>query len=164
MPEIKLKVTYTGAIPGVTMKQREWNEIQRGVWAGVGRYWHTELRPKHFTRAGAAEYGYQPRTADYQRRKARQFGHQDPLVFTGESRRRTRTARIVPFATATRVGVRVRMNAPNLNYRPQPDAPNLREELTTISNAEGAVLGRLHRRGTEAGLRRFRARRTVTIS
>jgi len=164
MPEIGLKVKYTGAIPGVTMSQREWNEIQRGVWQGVGRYWHVHFRPKHFTRAGAQEYGYQPRTAGYQRRKAKQKHHQDPLVFTGESRRRTRSARIVPFATSRRVGVRVRMSAPNLNYRRNAHAPDLAAEMTAISQAEGAELARLHRRGTEAGLRTFRGRRTITIS
>lgn len=164
MPEIGLKVKYTGAIPGVTMTQRDWNAIQRPVWRSVGRYWHAQFRPKHFTRAGAAEYGYQPRTAAHQRRKAKAKHHQQPLVFTGESRRRTRAARIVPFATAGRVGVRVRMSAPNLSYRRHASSPDMREELTTISNAEGAVLARLHRRGTEAALRRFRGRRTITIS
>ncbi len=163
MPAIGLKVKYTGAIPGVTMSQREWNEIQRGVWQAVGRYWHVHFRPKHFTRAGAQEYGYEPRTAAYQRRKAKQKHHQEPLVFTGESRRRTRSARIVPFATASRVGVRVRMSAPNLSYR-RANTPDMRDELTTISDSEGAVLSRLHRRGTEAGLRQSRGRRTVTIS
>ena len=164
MPDIRIKVKYTGAIPGVTMSQRDWNEIQRGVWHAVGRYWHVHFRPKHFTRAGAMEYGYQPRSAGYMRRKAKAKHHQDPLVYTGESRRRTRTARIVPFATANRVGVRVRMSAPSLNYRRNDRAPDLREEMTTISEGEGVVLARLHRRGTEAGLRQFRQRRTVTIT
>jgi hypothetical protein len=164
MPAIGLKVKYTGAIPGVTMSQREWNAIQRGVWQAVGRYWHVHFRGKHFTRAGAVEYGYQPRSAEYQRRKARQKHHQDPLVFSGESRRRTRTGRIVPFATASRVGVRVRMSAPALSFRRNSQAPDMRDELTTISEGEGQILSRLHRRGTEAGLRAFRGRRTVTIT
>ena len=164
MPDIRIKVKYTGAIPGVTMSQREWNEIQRAAWHAVGRYWHTQFRPKHFTRAGAQEYGYQPRSAGHQRRKAKAKHHQDPLVFSGDSRRRTRTARIVPFATSTAAGVRVRMTAPNLNYRPKPGSPDLRAEMTTISEAEGKELSRLHRRGTEAGLRAFRGRKTITIS
>lgn len=164
MSRIGLKVTYTGAIPGVTMSQRDWNAIQRPVWNAVGRYWHTQFRPKHFTRAGAQEYGYAKRTAAYQRRKAKAKHHQDPLVFSGESRRRTRAGRIVPFAASTKVGVRVRMTAPTLSYRRNSSAPDLREEMTTISDAEGLVLSRLHRRGTEAGLRRFRGRRTITIS
>jgi hypothetical protein len=164
MPDIRIKVKYTGAIPGVTMSQRDWNEIQRGVWHAVGRYWHVHFRPKHFTRAGAQEYGYQPRTAGYQRRKAKAKHHQNPLVFSGDSQRRTRAARIVPFATSRQVGVRVRMTAPNLNYRRSASAPDLREEMTTISEAEGKELARLHRRGTEAGLRAFRGRKTITIS
>jgi hypothetical protein len=164
VPNIGIKVKYTGAIPGVTMSQREWNDIQRGVWGAVGRYWHVHFRDKHFTRAGAAEYGYQDRSAAYQRRKAKTYHHQIPLVFTGESRRRVRTARVVPFATANRVGVRVRMSAPALNFRRSAKSPDMREELTTISEGEGRELSRLHRRGTEAGLRQFRGRRTVTIT
>lgn len=46
--------------------------------------------PKHFQRnadtAPGGAYGYAARTAKYQKRKARQVGHQIPLVLTGRLR------------------------------------------------------------------------------
>lgn len=49
-------------------------------------FWHRNYLQKHFTPAGASEYGYQKRTPNYLKRKFRKKGHQDPLVWSGTLR------------------------------------------------------------------------------
>ena len=63
---------------------------QRGLKKGLkaaAEYWQKKYAPGHFTRAAKSKYNYEPRTAKHEIRKARLFGHRDPLVFTGETRK-----------------------------------------------------------------------------
>jgi len=82
---IPLAVKYTINKPKI-LKAATWRQILKQSWFETARYWFRNILPKHFTRSGAQEYRYQPRTAAYMRRKARK-GHQDPLVFTGRLKR-----------------------------------------------------------------------------
>lgn len=43
--------------------------------------WHRETLPLHFREDAYGRYGYQPRTAKYEARKMRLFGHHRPLVY-----------------------------------------------------------------------------------
>ncbi len=52
--------------------------------------WHAETMPGHFQRSAQNKYRYTPRKKGYQIRKAKQHGHQRPLVFSGESERDAR--------------------------------------------------------------------------
>lgn len=87
------------------------------AWQKVGEFWHNELLPKHFTNAGATEYGYAPRTQKYLDLKkqgykfrrdrlnrktgeleihsGRRSGVDAPLVWTGDSRHAAKQTRDV---------------------------------------------------------------------
>lgn len=135
-----IKVTERGATPKLTAKQHRHHT--RDMLNNAGVKWHRDYRPKHFTKAGAREYGYEPRGGEqrsgspfkgsYTAKKLRLFGHTRPLVFTGESEARTRVRDI----RANSKRVRVVMNAPALNFRPTPQSPDLRDEMTRVSPAE----------------------------
>lgn len=55
------------------------------------RYWHAHILPRHFDNPQALEVRYpgvfRRRTAKYQRRKAREKGHTNLLVWSGETKR-----------------------------------------------------------------------------
>lgn len=137
---LKFSVTYKGATPGVARKHLR--TILRQAFEAMGVEWHQTMRPKHFTKAGAREYAYTPRKGDtgsgtrftnsYTQRKIRKFGHANPLVYTGESRRMSELRDI----RATSKGVRVVMRTPRLNYKNKHSEVNAREELTRVTPRE----------------------------
>lgn len=62
-------------------------KVMRHVLRNRMEFWKSEMLPTHFqnnelTRPGGG-YGYEARSAKYQIRKARKYGHQRPLVRTG---------------------------------------------------------------------------------
>lgn len=142
------KVIVTGflAIPGMT--QYKHNVMMQWALEDVGRFWHDTIRAKHFTKAGAREYEYQPRSGEpgkvprkgywssYTARKQRLLGHTQPLMWSGETERATRKRDI----RATSKSVTIKFHAPPyFNYRPE----NWRE-LTEVSRRdEEAMTDRL---------------------
>jgi hypothetical protein len=56
--------------------------VKRGI-EGAGVYWFQRMLPKHFTVAGAQEYGYAPRRGWLQRLKRKKGRGNIPLVFSG---------------------------------------------------------------------------------
>jgi hypothetical protein len=154
---ISFRVKKTGWIAG--LPQRKYRAVLRKAFKEAATFWHRVLRPKHFTHAGATEYGYEPRSQRYTWRKLKTFGHTFPLVFTGESRERTRIRRI----TGTYKGSKVIMNAPSLNYRHPNRSRTMREELTTISMKEGKRIAKLIARRLEVGFNAIRTRRVRKV-
>lgn len=76
-------ITYSQA------PEDEPDRMTRAVGVGLraaARHWHRNYAAKHFTSAGAREYGYKERTKKYMIRKARKLHHQLPLVWTGTLR------------------------------------------------------------------------------
>lgn len=145
MPQIGLRIRYEGPVPGAGLGVREFNNLLKRAWYVTGKYWHTHFRPKHFTKAGAAEYRYLPRKGEesgttgksfwrsYTGRKQREKGHTLPLVFSGELRAMSKTASI----HATHKGVRVALTrARKANFRHPNSQINMAEELTRVSEAE----------------------------
>lgn len=144
---IECTLIKTGPVPSVM--KRELNNCHRDAMANNGRHWNVSYREKHFTNAGAGEYGYTPRDGErgrpnpkwfkrsYTGRKLRVHGHTRPLEFSGESRRRTRNPRIVAVAKKGEAIVRVVMNSPGLNRRYAGSPINMRDEMTRISSSEG---------------------------
>lgn len=130
-----LKIKESGVTPRrlrPIMRQR-----QITMFGKLGAYWHRYFRPKHFTQAGAVEYGYQLRKVKYTHRKLRKFGHANPLVFTGESRELARMKDI----RATSKGVKIVMPAVRkLNFRPKSGTIHMADELRTISAREVRTL------------------------
>ena len=139
---------YSGSVPRAMRK--EFRKVTRKAWMSAGIWWHSQIRPKHFTPAGAREYGYTPRQGErmstgrrfprtYTGRKVREHGHRNPLMFTGQSRLFTRLRDV----RATSKGVRVVMRAGNLRLRPPGGKIDMADELTRFSRADERAVGRV---------------------
>lgn len=164
----EIRLTEQGATP--KMAARELNNINRDAAQEMGHHWHREFRPKHFTHAGATEYGYTPRAGErgssskvkfarsYTGRKLKKFGHTNPLVYSGLSRDLTRIPNIRSTATRGNATCRVRMNAPRLNMRNPTTKINLREELSRISSGESKQLADVARRTIQDRFAAIRSR------
>lgn len=145
---ILITVIEQGATPGVLKKH--WNTLVKACWEALGSHWHARMREKHFTHAGATEYGYDKRQGErgsqsglgfrssYTGRKLRRFGHTLPLVWSGASR----TLSQIRNVRTTRDGVKVVMNTPTLNFRKGKlgKGKTMREEMTTVSAREEVEL------------------------
>lgn len=143
-------IKHTGATPGVT--RRRLNQIMKQAWRAAGGFWHQTLRPKHFTKRGAKEYGYSPRQGEaghrgkpikfarsYTGRKLRDQGHTRPLEYSGASRTLTR----IRDVRATSKGGRVVLHARTFN-RPRKNATmSMREEMTAVSAKEQKQIARV---------------------
>lgn len=153
--------------------QKEWGAILARAWHWAGEYWHREILPRHFTHAGAAEYGYKPRHFKYTRYKLKRYGHTYPLVFRGDMKRavlRTedvrsdqKGARIVLHGPTylyayrkfnKRLAARYRRRGSHragtdeARYRLQ-DQPDKAYELSTISSRDAEAVARVLDRGIE---------------
>jgi len=167
----KIRITYTGPVPCEYrghLTQREFNRIVRDAWQPVGAYWHDHLHDKHFSQAGAREYGYQPRKgetgnpdpygfwASYSGEKQKRLGHHNPNVLSGELQMFSQVYRVV--ATATSKGSEARIVLPRAqkaNLLGRYSKVNMRAELTTVSAQEAPAVVEIHNRAVEAALRQI---------
>lgn len=167
------KIKYIGPVPGITLTQREMLAIIRDSWYEVGVHWHRTQRPKHFTRAGAREYGYAPRKgepgnphpkgfwASYMGRKQREAKHQRPLEYSGELKNLSRVRRILTSATGDKSRLRIQMpSARKANLRNPHSKIDMRAELTTVSEREAKEDVRLFSGRINTTFRRFTRRIT----
>ena len=146
------KVKFVGAASGKIAK-RNLNKITKEGFHLMGTVWHRSFRPKHFTAAGASEYGYRPRSPEYERRKQKRFGHKLPLVWTGESRTRSRVRNVKANSRRARVS----MSVPKINFSGRGD------ELRTISRREGRALAGIMERHITKQLNELTETMTVTV-
>jgi hypothetical protein len=154
------------------LSRSEVNDAIRRTWFIVGSDYHRAFMAKHFTHAGAREYGYAPRKGErgapgskgfrrsYTGRKLRQKGHTLPLVWSGESRTLAR----VRDVRATSKGCRIVIHANKLNFRNPKSEINMRDEVTRVSDMEARVvmrdfahtLGKLLNEGVDRRMRTLR--------
>ena len=149
MPGINFNVQISGVVPGATLTDDRLKNILKEAWYDPGKEWHENLRPKHFTKEGEREYGYEPRSGEesgqsgkafwrsYTGRKLKKFGHTLPLVYSGDLRDRSRVARIENNPTGVKV-VLTRANKANF-HNPHSNI-DMRAELTRISIDEAHQL------------------------
>ena len=93
MIPIKFKIKREG----LTYGKKEWGVALRMAWQKVAEFWHGTILGKHFEEGAVQEYGYSHRTTKYRIRKRKKFGHDRPLVFTGNLEKlmkRTRDIRV----------------------------------------------------------------------
>jgi len=108
----------------------------------TGRTWHTTMLGKHFAANAVQRYRYKSRSRKYRERKERRFGHQLPLVFSGNLRRLvTRQAKL----SSTSKGARVGLTGPRYLYAYRKDfaQPDKAKELTAITPGEVRELAQL---------------------
>jgi hypothetical protein len=141
-----ITITERGATPRIL--KSELNRVTRACLEQVANYWHRHFRAKHFTAAGAREYGYAKRRGEelgqgskafwhsYTGRKLRKYGHKRPLVLSGVSEALT----LMRDVRVTGKRARVVLHAPALNFRNPYSQINMREEMMRVSEAEARTL------------------------
>jgi len=170
MGPIKITITETGATPKI-MKRRL-REIIKAACAQIG-YHHLRYNvPKHFTQAGAREYGYTARKGEgmsvsdkgfwrsYTGQKLRKMHHTKPMVWAGESERRSRQQDI----RATSNGVRIVLHTPHLAMQNPDSAVNMAEEMGTVSGAEAHVIGVVFRDSIQRSLAAITGQEVTVIA
>jgi hypothetical protein len=167
------KISIYGPVPSdIALSQREWNRLKALAWTLVGQYWHEKLRPKHFTKAGAQEYHYQPRSGEpgtaksddfwhsYAGSKQKKFGENLPLVYTGETRALSEEKNII----ANGNGVRITYDSlRKLNQYKPKSGIDLRADFQAVSPEEEEILQELWVHQMENLLRGFRGGGVKTI-
>jgi hypothetical protein len=130
--------------PTPKIAKRQLNHLTKQMLSETGAYYHAKYMDKHFTAAGAAEYGYAPRKGQksgisgkaffrsYTGRKLKQKGHTRPLEWSGASR----TLAGIRDVRANSKRARIVQHARGLNRRHPNSAVNMAKEIRTVSAAE----------------------------
>lgn len=136
-------------------------------WSDAAKQYHLKFRPKRFTQAHAKAAGYAKRSGEdltygskafwrsYVGRKIRKFKHNQPLRWSGNTRRGS------AFATVSTTRVQARVKYPRvrvLNFR-----PNLQAEFRRILPDEARQLGRVYDRSLDRFLKTDKTVQTRTI-
>jgi len=120
--------------------KKEINALTESGYIFLAKKWHSDSLKKHFTAAGAREYKYPARTAKYNKRKQKKYGHQEPLRFSGELMRR---ASLVRDITGNSKGSKVKMkDLPKYTfmYWVSAGGPKKYEELVEVSQREEVTM------------------------
>lgn len=129
-------------------------------------YWHEHYLPGHFKSSARQFYGYDKRSRQYQIRKAKTFGHQRDLVWTGTLERNAKR-NIRVRGTAKRV-TGIMQGTQALNFaggrRGRPGYPDTRKEMTTVHPSEANRLGQVHGGSLTKQLNAPGPKRTVTVN
>ena len=131
MMSLQFDIEYTGIAAN---PPRGWKGVKREAYREAGRWWHTKFKFRHFNKRWGKAYGYQPRTREYNRRKRKEKGHTEPLVWSGDTKREAMSKQRV---ISKRGGwAQIIINARGLNRRRNASAPNLRQEMETVLPVE----------------------------
>ena len=160
---MQIRITECGAYK---LKKHQVNTWMRAIMKSAASRWHTRDMPRHFTRAGASRYGYEPRGIKYLRRKKRQGYSVLPLVRTGRTRRSARIARIDAKATSRQARAIVRMKLPRYAYYRRGrrgTGETVAGELKRTTPAERRAIARMIQRRFAARLNARVERRTIIV-
>lgn len=131
-----------------SVSKRSWPKIKKEVYLGAARYWHAQIKNKHFTKAGGREYNYTPRSGErgsgakgrffstYTGRKQRKFGHTNPLVWAGRFKAEAQQAIVKGTSKGSAAVIRGRV----LNVRLRNSRINMREEITAVSDGDSKAV------------------------
>jgi hypothetical protein len=103
--------------------------------------WHQDMLPTHFVTQSAydAIYGsHQNRGPNYMREKAKKYGHQNMCEYSGELKRNV-TRGITISGTSKEVRGRL-PGSQKANYKRVPSAPDVRDEMTAVSQKQAVQL------------------------
>lgn len=141
-------------------KQSVVNRAVKSALAAAATEWHQKYYAGHFTKAGAARYGYVKRKGEliapgakpfkrsYTGRKLKKFGHTDPLKYTGETYQLGKVAKI----KATRKESRVLLPV-GLNRKHPKSQIRMRDEATRVLPEEARYLREIAEAEAERSLK-----------
>lgn len=141
-----LQIEYKGYPP----EKRLWNEALRRVFAAVGTEWHQEYYERHFTHAGAEQYGYYKRKGElaspgskefrrsYTGKKLKRFGHTLPLRYTSTA---YQLGKVAIVRSNSRGGKVILPRA--FNWQHPKSRIVMRDEITKVLPAEADHLRQL---------------------
>lgn len=123
----------------------EWRAVSKLAWQAAGETWHVEILPRHFTTQGARDYGYQRRSAKYQERKLKVWGHDRPLTYSGDLEHavaRIRDVRVVGDNSKRAGAAKIVLHGPRylFAYRKDLKQPNKAAELQAVSRRDARIL------------------------
>ena len=154
---------------GVGFTTQEWQPILAEAFKHAGQFWHRNILPKHFTVAGAQEYGYRERTKGYLEKKMHMFGHQRPLVFTGDMKREvTRIIDVRVTGRAHKTAADIVLHGPThmfyarKNIQWEGDMWSVARELAKVSQKDADLVSEVIARNIEKQLRRSTKVRDIT--
>jgi len=129
-----IAINFTFEYKGI-VSAKDFREIRSEAWQLTGEMYHKRITPEHFTRQGARRYNYKKRKLRYRARKRKQFGHDNPLVFSGRTRRKVKQVRKVRARRGGRGGVVVGLKVPQyvIALSARSNAPNMAKEITAVS-------------------------------
>ena len=125
-------------------------------------HWHAKQLPKHFEPGAAYRYRYQRRSDKYRNRKLRQFGHDRPLVYTGNMMRQI--MRIVSISGTSKVA-RAGLRGPHYLYAYQKShgQADKAAEILRTTNAENRELAAATDRVIEQRMNALKAKETIRV-
>jgi len=144
-------------------KIRDLPQAMGKAMEAAGRSWHTDVVPGHFEPGAAGRYNYQQRHRLYMIRKAKEKGHQKPLVWSGNMK--AMVEGLVNFAVrgVNTVRCKVRMQGPRYLYQYRADLkqPDKSAEITRMTPAELDTVRRQVDENITAWMRQRTAPRVV---
>lgn len=175
IPALHVKVEFSR--PPRTLV-RDFKAAMAEAYKEAGLHWHQKMLPRHFDSGATMRYGYTPRTAGYIKRKRRVKGHATPLVWSGQLKQAALlSARIksthnmaqVRFGSGARAlnfsgttviqngrEITVSMRAARRGVKRRQNYPDMRREMTAVTESEQTELARLIERRAAFHLRRLR--------
>jgi len=172
----RIKMTFDRPLD---FSQRGWKEVLRGAMRAAAEHWHAEMLPRHFMQSARERYGYQPRTAGYQRSKVHavmsgKAKSACDLILSGLTQQSAMQRPLIKaFPTRARLDLLV---PPYIQMRPNPRgkrkaAPAMGDELTRVTYDEAEELANvaMHYIGTVLAPRStstavFSARRRMGVA
>lgn len=161
---LHIHTEYNGAVAEIAKGEGTTTKIMRFVmeaaYEAALNFWHKKIRPGHFERTAIAEYGYTPRTADYERGKQRRLGHRRPLVASGESEKATERN----YIKASGRSASLHMDAGNLGWNPRGGSGvNMREELIATTDEDEQAMGWVFMQSVSSRMRSWHGRFTQRV-
>lgn len=154
MPKlITIKTRHRGNTP--RGMKRAYNNASKAAWADTAFEFHAHYRDKRFTNEHAQEAGFALRKGEglprgsaafrksYTGRKLRMMGHTRPLEFSGDTRRKVRSASI---SSTSKGGKAAYAGASKFNFRHPKSKIRMSEEFKRITAAEAIALGEFYDR------------------
>lgn len=126
-----LEVVYKKAPRGLNKKYKEAREESLKA---IGKEWWSTMLPKHFVSEAYNEYGFAKRSKKHERRKKRNYGHSNPLEFTGKTKNTMLSNLPVPKITSKKMEMQFKGIPKYIYYSTQREPTEIEKTLNQYDN------------------------------